>query len=216
MRLNFWKQFLSAIVLTVAVCGVASAQTVEIDFRTGVDNTGTALDGQPVGFTTTVPEAAVDDVDLDITLTAISAGGVFNAEGSSTGVNSNTGAVEERQFDNGEFATFSFSQTVELLSGDFDQIGGGEVLTVTTSNGGTFLVTDAAASTDISDNNFNFGTFLLPVGETFTFTGTAGAIGVENLTVNVVPGAVNPAVPEPSSAALLGLLSLGVIARRRR
>ena len=46
MKLNFWKQFLSAIVLTVAVCGVANAQLTDlrVDFRNGAGDLGALLD----------------------------------------------------------------------------------------------------------------------------------------------------------------------------
>ena len=197
--------------------GVANAQAVapvqvEIDFTTGVDNTGTLLDEQPAGTNVTSPEATAAGTSLDITLSAISAGGTFDAAGSSTGVNTGqAGTVEATQFDGGEFATFFFSQDVEFLSGDFINIGNGEELTFTTSNGGNFSIINS--NTGIVDDVFDFGGFSLPAGETFTLTGTtAGGIGIENLIVNVVPAAV----PEPSSAALLGLLGLGIIACRRR
>ena len=57
----------------------------------------------------------------------------------------------------------------------------------------------------------NAGGLILAANEQFTVTAGSGNTGLLNIDVTVAS-----AVPEPSSAALLGLLSLGVVARRRR
>ena len=211
MKLNFWKQFLSAIVLTVAVCGVVNAQAVpvEIDFTTGAGDTGDLLDGNSSG-TFAVPEATAAGTSLNITIGGVSAGGFIDAAGSTTGVNTSEAGTDTTFFNVNESATFFFDQDVELLLGDFNNLSGTEFLSITTSNGGNFTINDG--NTNVVDNDFDFGTFSLPAGQTFTIAGGSGAAGIENLSINVVPAAV----PEPSSAALLGLLGLGVIARRRR
>ena len=209
MKLNFLKQILSVAVLSVAVCGVANAQVqVEIDFTTGAGDLGTQLNGQSTG-TFVVEEATAAGTNLSIMIGAITGGsdGTLTAAGSNFGV---TGGAQNDFFDTGESATFSFDQNVEFLRADFNQFGANEEIVFSTSNGGSFSITND--TTDFTQDEFTFDPgFFLPAGETFTLTASAGtSASLQNINVNVIP------VPEPSSAALLGLLSLGVMARRRR
>ena len=142
---------------------------------------------------------------LNITIGTASA--AIDAAGSTTGI---SGGSSNNFFDVGESVSFTFDRNVEFLLADFNNLSGSEFLNFNV--GGTnFAINDA--NTDISDNNFTFGNLALSSGDTFSISGGSGAAGIENLTINVLPAT---AVPEPSSAALLGLLSLGVVARRRR
>ena len=50
----------------------------------------------------------------------------------------------------------------------------------------------------------------LAAGQSFTLTATAGTIGIEGIHTTT------SAVPEPTSAVLLGLAGLGLCVRRRR
>ena len=165
----------------------------------GINTAGTTLNpaGAPLGV-------QVSDVSGTVDLTGFSTGSVFVIYGSFTDPTVAT-------------ATLSDGATVLNASGDVIQFGGGLDNTDSTP----FVVADPATDIIIPEvgsgsivTAFDFDT----LGGTFTdFTFNAlhgDADGSRARIAGVV--VVAEAIPEPSSAALLGLCGLGMVYRRRR
>ena len=222
MKLNFCKQILSVAVLTVAFSGFANAQSGTILFTTDTDATNTtvgeAIQGMPIGPITGI-ETGIAGLTLDIgSATAATDAtldpAVFQAVGTRSGIMSGNDATSA-SFSNGENLTFSFNQGIFIESSFFGSLGASD-----TANFNGIALNDtntAAGDIAIFTPGGNFEAFatgpeglFLAAGDSFTFSAGDGTVGLRNLVVTVA------AVPEPSSAALLGLLSLGVVARRRR
>ena len=78
----------------------------------------------------------------------------------------------------------AFDRDVEFLTADFNGFGDNETITFTTSNGGNFAITND--NTSVTDDNFDFGTFSLPAGETFTFTATQESAALEEFNMSTL------------------------------
>ena len=202
MKLNFLKQILSVAVLTVAFSGFANAQSGTIDFTLDDPNTTTGSLLTDLG-TDVVGETVATGIEgLNITVDSITtsaATNIFVAVDSRAGVGDNffrAGATNDS-------ITFSFDQDVEITELEFASLTGNDAINV---NGTPFTNPSNAGAVFAQDPPIS-----LAAGESLTFTASSGNVGLLNIDVTVAS-----AVPEPSSAALLGLLSLGVVARRRR
>ena len=204
MKLNFFKQILSVAVLTVAFSGFANAQSGTVVFvddgagtSTGalLTNLGTNVDGSTV---------ATEVAGLSLTVESLTTNGtpgIVTAVGTRFGVGDNffrAGTPDDE-------ITFSFDQAVTIDEISFSSVSGSDDFLF---NGQLFG--ESANGVTIENTAFS-----LAADQPFTISANTGNIGLVNLDVTVVDGgAAN--VPEPSSATLLGLLSLGVVARRRR
>jgi len=182
---------------------ISSAAIVRLD-NTGSPGLGDNLHGIAVGDTPTTV-AVPEILGLTITIHSLGPDGSLNATATSLGINGATD-TDTDAFESafGQFATFSFSQTVSISQLDFTNFENtGEVFNF----GGVAIIYDdlSNATTDVYD----FGVPLeISANTQFTIQATSGRIGIEAMTLATVP--------EPSSIALLGLGGLATLLRRRR
>jgi len=194
----------------------ASASGAVIDLTTG--GTGASLDEVNAGdlnFTTAVLEEPFATAGVTVTVTAFvglaapspSTPDDVNANGTSLGINSGTGAPSGEsasEFDPGESLSFLFNTDLLVSEVGFTSVTGSDAGTLqigATSYGLT------AGSTD-SGSDWVFGSpLLVTAGTLFTVTGGTGTFGLEF---------IDAVIPEPASLVLVGLGSLSMLARRRR
>ena len=235
MRLH--KFLLSTLAASVvALTGsTASADIVLIDLNTSGDavtgdliNAAEATLTFPASFV--VPEAAgtPDAVGLTLIINGITTndpnGGGVNSSNNNFGVNSTGGGDSPTRLDEdfGESITISFNRDLFLTNIAFNGLSSaGEQFLVNNTLIGQSGDTDpdvdffdsgsSATGTDLTGGGASTDGIFFAAGDTITFaaTGTGAEVGVRDIRVHV------PAVPEPGSLALLGLLS-GVAAIRRR
>lgn len=204
----------------LALAGSASAATIIVDMTTSgatgaaLDN-GTALTNLP--FSVTVDEAVgvSETAGLQITMASgssfDSANSTVNGAGGSFGINSPTpsgGSENAARFDvdASELLTVSFNQAITLTAVQLTSFSGTETFSV---GGESFGDSDADSS-----NNYSFsgGGLSFAANEDIVIFagGDAGAsVGLVSMTIET------QAVPEPSSALLLGFGALGLAVRRR-
>ena len=202
----------------------ANADIVQIDLTNAVGGTGELLDtGASItdGVTVLVQEAQVEFPGLELTVTGTSnvAGtNTFNGTGSTFGVNSAGGDDSQRlDGDLDESLTFTFSESVLITQVDFSSNGTDVGLTITDALGTFDLIGGNIVNFDGVDGNprallatpdtgvtfLAFSTTPIPDGGR-----TSPDVGFEDITI--------ARVPEPSSLAVLGLLSGVAMVRRRR
>ena len=199
--------FALSLILTLSFCVSSShADTIVLDSS----GTGALLDGIDLASVgTPAATVAVTEIPgLNITVEGINssfANPEVNVTGTSLGINPD-GDDDTDAFDSAgsESVTFSFDQAVTISQLDFTNFTAGEVFEFA-----GISITNADLSNGTTDV-FDFASPLaLAAGQSFTLTATAGTIGIEGIHTTT-------AVPEPTSAVLLGLAGLGLCVRRRR
>ena len=221
MKLSFFKQFLSGVVLTLVFGGLANGQTIFLEQEGGATDgvrdmptTGDALNGLSSGTVGVVEVPGLNITIASITgasdAPAIAPAPFFVTDGTRGGIesgnNGTTAAISDE-----ESITFTFDQDIVITEAFFGSLGS-FVTPVDSITFGGQLVNDANADSDVFDFTFD-GTspgLAIAAGDPLTITAGDGDVGIRTFTVTVA------SVPEPSSFALLGLLSLGAVARRRR
>ena len=196
------------VVAGLLVAAPASADIVYV-FDNQTTTIGAGLDGQSTGSFTQ------SGVSGTATLTATtSTGDDFNATGSGFGINQSASDDDTDGFDFtqpggpgvAEGLILSFDTDVLLESIAVSSFSSTDEIEVVV--GGTTVTTvDSTGTTSLSS-------FAVSAGTDVLINTTAGAYGngwsLDSFGVTVV------AVPEPGAVTLLGLFSLGAIARRRR
>ena len=216
----------SAVALTSAT---ASADIVLFDFENDAAATpfGMAIDVGP-GFTGTQA-----GITFTATATATDGPAVPNG-GNGFGVNSSVPGDSTIGLDPGEVLTLTvtFDETaldVQFINIDVGNIGGAtDGANITLTDGTNFDFHDAATAptglvfsggapdiVSVADGNV----IDISSGQTFVFqTPTGQAVNqdfrLQRISLHVKDAA--PTIPEPTSLGLLGVLGLGIVARRRR
>ena len=229
MRRNMIWAALTAIFLLMATD--AKAEVVLFDFENDATATpfGEAIDVGP-GFT-----ATQDGITFTATATATSGPANPNG-GNGFGVNSSVPGDSSIGLDPGEILTLTvtFDETaldVQFINIDVGNIGGAEDgANITLTDGTNFDFHDTATAptgldfsngapdiVSVADGNV----IDINSGETFIFQTLAGQavnedFRLQRISLHVKEASVSPVVPEPTSLGLLGVLGLGIVARRRR
>ena len=226
MRRNMIWAALTALFLLMATD--AKADIVLFDFENDANVTpfGTALDTGPTFSGTQA------GITFTATATATEGTAVPNG-GNGFGVNSSVPGNQGVSIDPGETLTLTvtFDETaldVQFVNIDFGNIGGAtDGANVTLTDGTNLDFHDTAtAPTGFAFSNGTPDILSLAdgnvidinSGETFNFqTPTGQAVGqnfrIQRISLHVKDAAP---VPEPTSLGLLGVLGLGIVARRRR
>lgn len=196
------KKIITILGLLALVAPLCSAAIIRLD-NTGSPGLGDNLDGIEVGdtpITVSVPEIP----GLMITVHSLGPDGELNSTSISLGINGDSDTdTDTFESDFNQIAIFSFNQAVSVTQLDFTNFESGEVFNF----GGTSI-----SNGDLSNGTTDVYDFNVPLeiaaNTQFTLQATTGSIGIEAMTLTVVP--------EPSSTALLGLGSLALILRRRK
>ena len=198
----------------VTVAGVLVAAPASADIVYVFDNQtttiGAGLDGQSTGFFTQSGASGT------ATLTATSStSDLFNATASEFGINQSASGDDTDGFDFtqsggpgvAEGLILSFDTNVLLDTIDVSSFSADSDLIEVVVGGTTVATVDSTGTTSLDS-------FAVSAGTDVLINTTAGAYGngwsLDSFGVTVV------AVPEPGAVTLLGLFSLGAIARRRR
>lgn len=201
--------------ITIAICFATSvlihAQvvaapvvTVDLTNNTSLGVSLDDIDASEVGTATAGPFNVPGIAGLTITVTGVSStdtGAETNVTSASLGMNSDNDAdtdAFEAAFE--QTVTLQFNQAVLVHELDFTTFTSGEAFS---------FAGVAISSAEISSSDYTFATPLAIGANTdFSLFATSGTIGIKGFDIEVVP--------EPSSFALFGGLSLLAFARRRR
>ena len=222
MRLH---KFLLAAIAILSVAATANADVVEFDFET--DDTANPAFAAAIDSDFTGTQ---DGITFTASATSTMGTTVPNTAGSGLGVNSDVAGDQASSIDPGEILTLTVTfdpaafTSVQLANIDLGNLGApGDGGDVTFPDGSVVTFLDAAtapagfefnAGTDIITVNRDTNPINLNSGDAFVFNTPAGQTDGE-FRVQRISLHLTPAIPEPSSLALLGLLG-GVVAIRRR
>ena len=195
MRYNLiWS---SAIALSLIITSLSYAQTIEIDFRSGINETGRSLDNASLGsvpFSVPVLEdERTDGEQLMLTVNGFTGGLGAEIQASSNnvlglGIHSFDDIDEFFLFDAilNESLTISFSQDLYIQEIDLGSLFGFDNEQFTVND---IVINDADAN---SRDEFSFVTdtdpdgMFLPAGETLRLAATSGSVNIQGLTVQFV------------------------------
>ena len=195
MRYNLiWS---SAIALSLIITSLSYAQTIEIDFRSGLNETGRSIDNATLGsvpFSVPVLEDERTDGDqLMLTVNGFTGGQGAEIQASNSavlglGIHSGEDIDEFFLFDAilNESLTISFSQDLYIQELDLGSLFGFDNEQFTVND---IVINDADAN---SRDEFSFVTdtdpdgMFLPAGETLRLAATSGSVNIQGLTVQVV------------------------------
>lgn len=163
-------------------------------------------------------------ITVNATVSVVGAGGLETAGGligvgDNTFGNGTTAGLADAELANGEQYTISFDQDVEIVSFRWSGAAGATDTAEILINGGNSTLIGGANGTAGSGVNTYAAPVFLAAGDLITVTGngphTQGNSQGSGLFGDWTFNAIQQ-VPEPSSAALLGLGGLALVARRRR
>ena len=229
MRRNMIWAALTVLFLLMATD--AKADIILFDFENDDNATpfGMAIDVGP-GFTGT-------QAGITFTATATATDGPASPNGGNGfGVNSSVPGDSSLGLDPGEILTLTvtFDETaldVQFINIDVGNIGGAsDGANITLTDGTNFDFHDDATApaglvfsggapdiVSVADGNV----IDISSGQTFVFQTLAGQavnqdFRLQRISLHVKDAVVAPVIPEPTSLGLLGVLGLGIVARRRR
>ena len=185
MRLNFLKQLVPAIVLTLVVGGFANAQIVNFTNTTTLapSNAFDVLNDQMISDVPfVIPiEGNADFPDLTVTVTGATSDGssaTFSGVGTRFGIESGIQASDgtNNSFGTGESLTLVFSEDVNINRAQFGSLNGGDSIDF----GPLTQDDDPNNLSDLYDYDID-----LAAGDSFTIAANAGNVGIRTIDFTV-------------------------------
>lgn len=194
--------FMKNTLIALSAIGVASAATVNVDdFVSFFDGAGGL---NPTG--SFVVTANGTDILTDTTISYTITGGLFDNVGpGAVGAGASQAGGLADAIQNGEVVTIAFAITSAGLPGGTQTL---DILSYNKERGGTISV--SADDFTTADTAGTGSRDITGIQQAATFTGVAGNSSVRSFVLDVT------SVPEPTSAALLGLGGLALVTRRKR
>ena len=185
MRLNFLKQLVPAIVLTLVVGGFANAQIVNFTNTTSLSpsNAFDVLNGQMIsGVPFVIPITGnAEFPNLTVTVTGATSDGTnatFSGVGTRFGITSGIPASDgfNNTFGTGESLTLVFSEDVNINRAQFGSLNGGDSIDF----GPLTQADDPNNLSDLYDYDID-----LAAGDSFTIAANAGNVGIRTINFTV-------------------------------